>query len=507
MDKILVVDFGSQYTHLIARRVRSIGVYSEVIPPESIEDFLDDAVKGVIFSGGPMSVYEESSPKISRELLLGIGKPILGICYGHQLISHILGGSVSIQESGEYGISRFYISRSHPLFDGIPDSFIVWMSHRDGVVEPPPGFDSLGYTDITRIAAMADDSRKIYTLQFHPEVVHTEYGLKILENFVLGICGCERGWDPVISLKRFLEEHSGCEGGAIVAVSGGIDSTVTAVILREIFGDRLYPVFIDTGLLRSGEGEWVESLFQSLGFKNLLVVEASELFLEELRGVVDPEEKRRIISRLYRDLLKIVARELPDIRYMGQGTLYPDRVESGATSRYADKIKSHHNIIEEAGLGLKILEPLKDLYKDEVRILARHLGLPEEVVSRHPFPGPGLAIRIVGEVTPERLELLRRVDDIVYEELVASGLYDKYWQFFPVLLSVKSVGIRGDHRHYGYIVAIRGVESLDAMTARFARPDWDFLERLSTRILNEVDGVSRVVYDISNKPPATIEYE
>jgi len=374
-------------------------------------------------------------------------------------------------------------------------------------VSPPPGFTVLGYTEVTKIAAMADDKRSIYTLQFHPEVVHTEYGLKILKNFVFGICGCEANWNPMVSLHNFLDEYKDCDGNAIVAVSGGVDSTVTAVILKKIFGDRLYPVFIDTGLLRQGEREWVESLFENLGFKNLVVIDASEAFLDRLKGVVDPEEKRRIISELYVSILKRVARELPYIKYLGQGTLYPDRVESGATSTYTDKIKSHHNVFDNSFIGLEILEPLKDLYKDEVRELGRYLGLPREVIDRHPFPGPGLAIRIVGEVTPEKLSILRKIDKIVDEELRRWNLYEAVWQFFPVLLSIKSVGIRGDHRHYGYIVSIRSVESVDAMTARFARLDWNFLESLATRILNEVEGISRVLYDISNKPPATIEYE
>lgn len=507
MKKIVVVDFGSQYTHLIARRIRNLGVYSEVVFPPNLYEGLDPDVMGLILSGGPMSVYNDSSPKISVDILKNIEVPILGICYGHQLISYLFGGYVSESEVGEYGLSKFYVSRDHVLFYGLPRSFVVWMSHRDAVVNPPEGFSILGYTDVTKIAAMADDENRIYTLQFHPEVVHTEYGIDILRNFVFKICGCEPNWSPMVSISNFLRKYSGCSGKAVVAVSGGIDSTVTAVILKKVFGDRLYPVFIDTGLLRIGEREWVEKLFGELGFHNLVVVDASHTFLKRLKGIVDPEEKRRIISETYIQILKRVSRELGGVEYIGQGTLYPDRVESGATSSYSDKIKTHHNVVDEEVFGLKVLEPLRELYKDEVRVLAEHLGLPHELICRHPFPGPGLAIRIVGEVTREKLDIIRRVDKIVEDMLKSRGLYESLWQFFPVLLSVKSVGIRGDHRHYGYVVSLRGVESLDAMTARFAKIDWVFLEELATRILNEVDGVSRVVYDISNKPPATIEYE
>lgn len=502
-----MVDFGSQYTHLIARRIRYLGVYSEVVYPSHLVHGLDADVMGLVLSGGPMSVYDPSSPKMSPDILRNVNVPILGICYGHQLIAHIFEGVVSKSEVGEYGLSRFYLSGDHILFEGVPRSFIVWMSHKDSVVAPPEGFSVLGYTGVTRIAAMANDNDRIYSLQFHPEVAHTEYGLDILRNYIFRICGCEPNWSPMVSINNFFREYANCSGEAVVAVSGGIDSTVTAVVLRRIFGKGLYPVFIDTGLLRIGEREWVKDLFKGLGFDNLIVIDASDIFLDRLRGVVDPEEKRRIISDTYVEVLRQASRELGGVEYLGQGTLYPDRVESGATSSYTDKIKSHHNVVAEEVFGLKVLEPLRDLYKDEVRELARELGLPDELITRHPFPGPGLAIRIVGEVTREKLEILRRVDKIVDDYLRSRGLYESLWQFFPVLLSVKSVGIRGDHRHYGYIISLRGVESLDAMTARFARIDWDFLEELATRILNEVEGVSRVVYDISNKPPATIEYE
>ncbi|PCN50154.1 GMP synthase (glutamine-hydrolyzing) [Candidatus Geothermarchaeota archaeon ex4572_27] len=510
-ERVLVVDFGSQYSHLIAQRVRRLGVFSEVVRPEDFDPrALGPDVKGVILSGGPSSVYEEGAPRVDVAALAG-RVPVLGICYGHQLIAHELGGRVERAERGEYGRVTLYVDAGHPLLDGVPSGSVVWMSHRDEVVEPPEGFAVLAHTDYCGVAAMADDARKLYGVQFHPEVTHTEYGDMVLRNFLYSICGCRGGWSPMSAIEEFVRENRGLRGRAIVAVSGGVDSTVTAVVLRRVFGDNLHVVFIDTGLLREGEAEYVRKLFQRLGFKNFHAIDASERFLSRLRGVTDPEEKRRVISRTFFEVLEEAAGEISRrygrVEYLGQGTLYPDRVESGATSRHADRIKSHHNVVMAGGVGLKLLEPLRDLYKDEVREVARRLGLPEEVWKRHPFPGPGLAIRIVGEVTEEKLRILRKADRIVEEELRASGVYDRVWQGFPVLLSIRTVGVKGDRRSYEYAVALRVVDSVNAMTASFTKLPWELLERIANRIVNEVEGVNRVLYDVTNKPPATIEFE
>jgi len=514
-EKIIVVDFGSQYTHLLTQRIRSLGVYSEIIFPEELKQDIgsDPSIKGLVFSGGPMSVYDESSPKVDRDLVLSLNIPILGVCYGHQLLAYLLGGEVASGESGEYGKTVLYIhDTDNPLVKDIPERSVVWMSHKDVVLKPPQGFSLVASTDYSPVAIMANDELKMYSTQFHPEVRHTEYGEVLLKNFVYDICGCTGGWSPMDLVESFVKEHSHLSRErALVAVSGGVDSTVTAVILRKVFGDNLYPVFIDTGLLRYKEGEWVKNLFKKLGFENLIYIDASEIFLERLKGVIDPELKRRIIADTFFEVFKETADKLAkdygEIKYLGQGTLYPDRVESGKTGRYTDKIKSHHNVSMSRLLGFKLLEPLKDMYKDEVREVGRRLGLPEEVITRHPFPGPGLAVRIVGEITRDRLEILREADRIVEEMLREHGLYERLWQAFPVLLTLKSVGIKGDRRSYEYILALRMVESVDAMTANFAKLPWSFLEELSSRLLNEVEGINRVVYDISNKPPATIEFE
>jgi GMP synthase (glutamine-hydrolysing) len=511
-EKVLVVDFGSQYTHLLARRIRSLGVYSEIIYPEDLSRSVDVSVKGYVFSGGPMSVYDDSSPKVDRDTVLSLGRPILGVCYGHQLLAYIFGGRVEGGEAAEYGRAQLFLKCVNSLVEGLPESSVVWMSHKDNVLSPPDGFVVVGYTDYTPVAIMANDSLKIYGVQFHPEVRHSVFGLDILRNFIYGVCGCVGGWSPMDLVNKFVSEHRHLSGErAIIGVSGGIDSTVAALILRQVFGDNLFLVFIDNGLLRYGEADWVRSLFEGLGFKNFISVDASDRFLGRLRGVTDPELKRSIIADTFVEVFREVAERLSNeygvIRYLGQGTLYPDRVESGSTGRYVDKIKSHHNVSMSTLLGFELLEPLRDMYKDEVREVGLKLGLPRDVLYRHPFPGPALAVRIVGEVTPERLRILRDADRIVEEELRRSGLYDRVWQAFPVLISLKSVGIKGDRRSYEYILALRIVESVDAMTASFCKVDWDLLERISSRLLNEVEGINRVLYDISNKPPATIEFE
>ena len=418
--------------------------------------------------------------------------------------------------SGEYGKVCIKVIKDSILFRGIPRKFIVWMSHRDIVEKPPNGFYVLAVTDKCPNAAMEYSERRIYTLQFHPEVSHTEYGLSIFKNFVFEICKCKGDWKPTNVIEEFVKKYRKYANEyAVVAVSGGVDSTVTAVVLRKIFNDRLFLIFINTGLLREGEVEWVTDLYRNkLGFKNFIYIDASDKFLSALKGIKDPERKRLIIAKLYyevlRDKIKELSRRIGRVRFLGQGTLYPDRVETGITSRHVDRIKSHHNVIIRELIkefDFELLEPLKDLYKNEVREIAYSLGLPEDVCTRHPFPGPGLAIRILGEVNEEKLDILRKADRIVEEEVKKRGLYKKLWQAFPVLISLKTVGIKGDKRSYEYMISLRFVESIDAMTANFAKVDWSFLEHLANRILNEVEHVNRVVYDISNKPPATIEYE
>ncbi len=511
-EKILVVDFGSQYTHLLNQKIRRLGVYSEIVSPEKLVNSLDHNVKGIVLSGGPMSVYSEESPKIDKDILSSLEIPVLGVCYGHQLITYLLGGKVIGGESGEYGKTILKLKEKHLLVEDIPTETVVWMSHKDIVSNPPNGFRLIGFTEHSPVAIMANDDAKLYSVQFHPEVKHTDYGLILLKNFIYKICDCKGGYHPIDVIDSFIANNKYLsDEKALVAVSGGIDSTVTAVILRKIFGDNLIPIFIDTGLLRYGEAEWVRNLFQELGFKNLVYKDASNIFLSRLKGIIDPEKKRRVIADTFIEIFKEIANKLSEeyghIKYLGQGTLYPDRVESGVTGRYTDRIKSHHNVSMSSLMGFKLLEPLKELYKDEVREVGRRLGLPNELIVRHPFPGPGLAIRIVGEVNEERLKILREADKLLTEELKRYKLYESLWQAFPVLLTSRSVGIKGDKRTYEYILVLRIVESVDAMTANFAKIDWNVLENISNRILNEVDGINRVLYDVSNKPPATIEFE
>lgn len=508
-ERIVVIDFGSQYTHLIAQRIRGLGVYSEVQHPEEI--IIDKFVKGIILSGSPYSVYEKDAPRININELLKHKIPILGICYGLHLVANEFGGKVSKGIRGEFGKTELKIIRDHPLVNSIPETSVVWMSHRDIITSLPKEFEIIGYTGGNIIAIVVNDKLKIYGVQFHPEVKHTMYGITLLSNFIFRICKCMGGWSPLDSINEFIKKHKNLKWEkAIVAVSGGIDSTVTSVILREIFGDNLHLVFIDTGLLRYGEKEWVIDLFTKLNFKNLHVIDASKRFLNALKNIRNPETKRRVFSEIFYEIFEKKADELEKkygkIRYLGQGTLYPDRVESGVTGRYTDRIKSHHNIIVRSR-RFRILEPLKDLYKNEVREIARLMKLPDEVTMKHPFPGPGLAVRIVGNITRRRIKILQKADKIVEEVIKKYGLYNELWQVFPVLLTIRTVGVKGDKRSYEYIIAIRAVKSVDAMTADFAKLPWHVLEEIANRILNEVDGVNRVLYDISNKPPATIEYE
>jgi GMP synthase (glutamine-hydrolysing) len=510
-ERILVVDFGGQYTQLIARRVREVGVYSEILPWDaSPEQFAAFAPKGIILSGGPESVAEAGSPQIS-DALLKPGAPVLGICYGMQALAAKLGGAVASADHREYGYAEVDLTGSDPLLAKLGTRLKVWMSHGDRVERLPKGFAALAKSSNSPYAAMADVERKIYALQFHPEVTHTQHGLEIIRRFVLDICGCRPSW----TAKNIVEEHIAeirakvGRDRVLLGLSGGVDSSVVAALLHEAIGDQLVCVFVDTGLLRLNEGDQVMSVFAKHLGANVLRVDAENAFLAALAGVADPEQKRKIIGRLFVEVFDAEAEKIKDVRWLAQGTIYPDVIESaGATTGKAHLIKSHHNV---GGLpermNLKLLEPLRDLFKDEVRKIGAELGLPKELVGRHPFPGPGLGVRILGEVKKEYADLLRRADDIFISELRNQGLYDSVSQAFAVFLPVRSVGVMGDGRKYDYVIALRAVETVDFMTAHWARLPYEFLDLVSRRIINEVPGISRVTYDISGKPPATIEWE
>ncbi|MBS3791648.1 glutamine-hydrolyzing GMP synthase [Candidatus Bipolaricaulota bacterium] len=509
MDTIVVMDFGGQYSHLIGRRIRDMGVYAEVVSPGTTKRSLEEMgnLKGVILSGGAASVYAEDSPKPERDIL-DLEVPILGICYGHQLLAHMTGGDVESGDYGEYGTSVLGLSnRNSKLLRGLDDQEEVWMNHKDRVAAMPVRYSTLASTDSSPIAAFVDDSSRRYGVQFHPEVTHTSKGGKLLENFALSICNAERDWDPsglAPELVGRAEDYIG-NRKAIIGLSGGVDSTTAARLVGKAIGDDLTAIYVDTGLMRQGETESIKNTFTGSDLE-LIVLNRKEEFLGKLEGVEEPEKKRKIIGNTFIDVFTEKAKSI-GAEVLVQGTIYSDVIESGSTT-HSDTIKSHHNV---GGLpekvNLDIYEPLKDLYKDEVRQIADSLGLPEEIINRHVFPGPGLAIRIVGEVTPARVEVVRRASYIVEEELKSAGLYEDVWMGFAVLLSVKSVGIQGDLRSYKYPVALRIVESEDAMTANFAQIPFKILEKMSTRITNELDQVNRVVYDISNKPPATMEWE
>jgi GMP synthase (glutamine-hydrolysing) len=512
-ERILVVDFGGQYTQLIARRVREVGVYSEILPydatPEEIRAF---APTGIILSGGPESVGEAGSPQIG-DALLSEGVPLLGICYGMQALAAKLGGAVATADHREYGYAEVRLTGDDPLLKGLSASprLKVWMSHGDRVERLPQGFEAIGSSANSPLAAMANVERKIYGLQFHPEVTHTEHGLDIIRRFVLDICGCAPVWTAKNIIAEHVEKVRATVGKdrVLLGLSGGVDSSVVAALLHEAIGDQLVCVFVDTGLLRQSEGDQVMRVFaQHLGV-NVIRVDAERTFLAALAGIADPEQKRKTIGRLFVEVFEAEAAKIKNVRWLAQGTIYPDVIESaGAKTGKAHLIKSHHNV---GGLPermhLKLLEPLRDLFKDEVRRIGTELGLPHELIGRHPFPGPGLGVRILGEVKKEYADLLRRADDIFIGELRAQGLYDSVSQAFAVFLPVKSVGVMGDGRRYDYVVALRAVETVDFMTARWARLPYEFLDHVSRRIINEVPGISRVTYDISSKPPATIEWE
>jgi GMP synthase (glutamine-hydrolysing) len=517
--RILILDFGSQYTQLIARRVREAGVYSEILPWDIDEERLRAfGPAGIVLSGGPESVILEAPPR-APAAVFEMGVPVLGICYGMQTMAAQLGGRVASSAHREFGYAMVRPQAGSNLLGGLVDThepdgspvLHVWMSHGDRVDELPEGFQAIASTDNAPLAGMADPSRNFYGLQFHPEVTHTDQGQQIIERFVLEICRCEANWNPGNIVARDIaqiREKVG-EGKVLLGLSGGVDSSVVAALLHEALGDQLVCVFVDHGLLRLDEGDQVMRVFgEHLGV-TVIRVNAEARFLAALAGVSDPEEKRKIIGRLFVEVFDEEAGKLEGIRWLAQGTIYPDVIESaGAKSGKAHVIKSHHNV---GGLPeemkLELIEPLRDLFKDEVRRIGLELGLPREMVYRHPFPGPGLSVRILGEVRKEYADLLRRADAIFIDELRMAGLYDETSQAFAVFLPVRSVGVMGDARRYDYVVALRAVETVDFMTARWAHLPYDFLDHVSRRIINEVPGISRVTYDISGKPPATIEWE
>ena len=511
-ELILIIDYGSQYTQLIARRIREQKVFCRIVPPEwlTTELLTKEHPKGLILSGGPNSVYQPNAPLPQREIFEQ-GVPTLGICYGMQAMAHQLGGTVERAEKREYGKAPVRVLAADGLFESVKPESISWMSHGDSVVKAPAGFTVSAKTDNTVSAAIADPKRRLYGLQFHPEVAHTEEGQKILKNFLFKICGCKGEW----TMTSFIEEA--CErirqqvgkGHVILGLSGGVDSSVAAALLNKAIGKQLTCIFVDHGLGRSGERTQIEETFGAHFKTDLHVIDAADRFLAKLHGVTDPETKRKRIGEEFVRVFEDEAKKIPGVAFLAQGTLYPDVIESvSAWGGPSATIKTHHNV---GGLPekmhLKLVEPLRDLFKDEVRELGKLLGLPDDMVYRQPFPGPGLAVRILGEVTRERLRIVREADVRVDEEIRRAGLYRKLWQSFAVLLPVKTVGVMGDERTYEYVIAIRAVTSLDAMTADWAKLPADVLERISNRIINEVKGVNRVVYDISSKPPATIEWE
>ncbi len=510
MDKILILDFGSQYTQLIARRIRENQVYCEIqpyfYPLEKIKEFNP---KAIVLSGGPSSVYAENAPRLDSHFFAQ-DLPMLGICYGMQLMGELQGGKVQASKHREYGKATLQVQKNIPLFEGLSEASQVWMSHGDYLTELPKGFEKIAHSENSPLAAMADLKRKMYGVQFHPEVVHSLEGKKILNNFLFKIAGCKADWTMsgfIESEVQRIRKQVG-EDSVLCAVSGGVDSTVAAVLVHKAVGDRLTCIFIDNGVLRKNEAEKVQKVFRDHLKIKLIHVNATDRFLSKLKNVEDPEKKRKIIGNEFIYLFEEEAAKLKDIKWLVQGTLYPDVIESVSFKGPSATIKTHHNV---GGLpekmGLKLIEPLRELFKDEVRALGRQMNIPEEMIGRQPFPGPGLAIRVIGPITPEALHILREADDIVVQEIKSAGLYYQIWQSFAVLLPIKTVGVMGDERTYENVVALRCVSSVDGMTADWVPLPPELLGKISNRIINEVKGVNRVVYDISSKPPATIEWE
>ena len=511
-ETVIILDFGSQYTQLIARRVREAGVYCEILPFNApLEKIAARQPKGLILSGSPSSVYQEGAPRPDSALLQAIECPLLGICYGLQILAFDLGGEVKASPNREFGYARLkVVDQTSELFKGLPPEMDVWMSHGDQMTSVPPGFRLTALTD-DALNAIEDTGRRVFGVQFHPEVAHTPLGAQLLRNFLFEICHCRGDWSPKAVIQEQISrirDAVGETGSVVSGLSGGVDSTVASALVHQAIGQRQTCLFVDNGVLREGEFESTLALLQQRMKLNVEGIRAGKLFLSALEGIIDPEEKRKRIGKVFIDVFEKEARRLGDVAYLVQGTLYPDVIESVSVRGPSAVIKSHHNV---GGLPekmqLRLIEPLRELFKDEVRLIGRELGVPEEILTRHPFPGPGLAVRIIGEVTEERVRLLQGADRILDEELRAANLYDSVWQAFPVLLPVSTVGVMGDERTYEKVVAIRAVTSVDGMTADWARLPHDLLARVSGRIISEIRGVNRVVYDISSKPPSTIEWE
>ena len=507
-DLVLVIDFGGQYNQLIARRVREFGVYCEIVPYNyGIEKIKDKNPKGIIFTGGPNSVYGKDTPQIEKEVF-ELGVPVLGICYGQQLMSHLLGGRVDTAPVREYGKSHVNLDNSSKLFKGIEKEEVCWMSHTDYVAEAPAGFKIIAHTDVCPVAAIANEEKELYGVQFHPEVEHTPFGKDMLRNFVLNICDLEPSWSMASFAEEKIAEIKRVVGDKklICALSGGVDSSVAAVLVHKAVGKQLTCIFVDHGLLRKDEGDQVEKIFREGFDMNLIRVNAQDRFLGKLVGVSDPERKRKIIGEEFIRVFEEESKKLGQIDFLVQGTIYPDVVESGTGTSAV--IKSHHNV---GGLPedieFSLIEPLRELFKDEVRAVGEELGIPHHLVWRQPFPGPGLAIRVLGEVNEEKLEIVREADAIFREERALAGLESEIWQFFAVLPNIQSVGVMGDERTYCHTVGLRAVTSSDGMTSNFAHIPYEVIDKVSRRIVNEVKGVNRIVYDVTSKPPATIEWE